>query len=278
MWLTNRARIASVVPSPWANESIVASGLIGHTGFVGSHLRGAFAFDEHYNSANSRAMAGRSFDLLVCAGVSAVKWQANREPERDQRAIERLIDVLATVRAREFVLVSTIDVYPDPAAGGDEETPIDPARNTPYGRHRRELENWASSHFPVCRTIRLPALFGPGLRKNALFDLLHGHDVSKINPAAVFQWYPVARLWGDLSVVRAHNLTLVNLFTEPVRMARIIERFFAGAPVGREATPAPQYRLRTRYDSLFAGRDGYIMSADDCLRKMAEFIASERAR
>jgi hypothetical protein len=254
----------------------VASGLIGHTGFVGSNLGAAFAFDEHYNSANFRTMAGRSFDLLVCAGVSAVKWKANKEPERDKGEIASLIGVLSSVRAREFVLISTIDVYPEPADGGDERTPIDLERNTPYGRHRRELEIWASAHFPVCRTVRLPALFGPGLRKNALFDLLHGHDVWKINPAALFQWYPVMRLWSDICVARAHDLALVNLFTEPVRMSRIIDRFFADTLVGAETTPAPAYRLRTRYDSLFAGSGGYILSANECLEKIGEFIASER--
>ena len=115
------------------------SGLIGHTGFVGGTLMRARDWDALYNSANITEIADESFDLLVCAGVSAVKWLANKDPEADRAGIKRLTDPLSTVRAREVVLISTIDVYPDPARGGDEGTVIDPAVNHPYGRHRFEL-------------------------------------------------------------------------------------------------------------------------------------------
>src|SRR5215469_14786624 len=103
----------------------VETGLIGHTGYVGGTLARSVCRAAMYNSKNIDSIRGRSFDLLVCAGVSAVKWLANKDPEADRAGIARLTDALAEVQAREFVLVSTIDVYPDPSSTLDEAAAID---------------------------------------------------------------------------------------------------------------------------------------------------------
>jgi hypothetical protein len=258
------------------HRSTTNAGLIGHTGFVGGNLNRQARFAKHYNSRNFRDLGGQGFELLVCAGVSAAKWIANKEPDQDRERIRQLTDVLATVSVEEFILISTIDVYPEPAVGGNEDTAIDAAANSAYGRHRYELEQWAASHFGRCRIVRLPALFGPGLRKNALFDLLHDNQVHAINPAGIYQWYPVGRLWSDIEIARRANLKLVNLFTQPLPMGRIIESYFPGAPVGPSRSGAATYRVETRHARLFGGANGFLMSADACLAEIGRYVAGER--
>lgn len=254
-----------------------SSGLIGHTGFVGGALLHSRAFEAVYNSANIGDIAGAAFDRLVCAGVSAVKWQANKDPAADRAAIARLTGPLAKARAREFILISTIDVYPDPARPDDEDSPIDPMANHAYGRHRYELEQWAKDRFECVRIVRLPALFGAGLKKNAIFDLMNNNQVDKINPLAVFQWYPLARCADDLDRAGAAGLSLVNLFPEPISMARIIAEHFPTALAGPPISPAPHYCLRTRFAAQFGGSNGYVMSADEVMRALAGFLEDARA-
>ena len=123
---------------------------------------------------------------------------------------------------------------------------------------------------------RLPALFGEGLNQNALFDLLHDHDVGKINPAAQFQWYPIRRLPGDLARIARAGLRLVNLVTEPVAMSDVIRRFFGAAGAGPESEPAPRYDLRTRHAELFGGTSPYLMTRPLVLLAMGDFIKSVR--
>ena len=253
------------------------TGLIGHTGFVGGTLARAASFDACFNSTNVDALRGQRFDLLVCAGVSAVKWLANKEPEGDRAGIARLTDALAEAEVGELVLISTIDVYPDPSVSGDEAMPIEPARNHAYGRHRLALERWCAQRFPLVRIVRLPALFGTGLRKNAIYDLLYDNMVSNINPAGVFQWYPLARLWADIETMRRERLELVNLFTEPLAMSRIIDGMFPNAVVGPAVQPAPRYDMQTRYGRLFGGGDRYIMDADAVFEAMSRYVAAARA-
>ena len=252
--------------------------LIGHSGFVGGTLAAARDFDDRYNSSNISDIAGQSYDLVVCAGVSAVKWLANKDPAADRAGIARLTDALAHVEAREFILISTIDVYPDPASGADEDSPIDPSANHPYGAHRYELEQWAAARFQNLRIVRLPALFGLGLRKNALYDLINDNGTESLNPLAEFQWYPTRRLARDIDRVRASDLRTVNLFGEPLAMRDVRDAFFPEATLGPPATPAPRYDLRSVHADRFGGRDGFVVDRTATLGEMAHFVAAERRR
>ena len=252
------------------------SALIGFTGFVGGTLHRAGGFDLLINSKNTNDLRGGSFDLVICAGVSAAKWLANQQPENDRNAIAGIRDALDATEVKELILISTIDVYCDPSASSDENDVIDASRNHPYGRHRFELERWVADRFRKTRIIRLPALFGDGLKKNVIFDLLHGNQTEKINPLSVFQWYPLRRLASDIERIRASDIELINLFPEPIQTAEILDAFFPGAKVGPRTTPAPAYGLRTRYSQVFGGPPGYMLDRITVLGELAGFIAQER--
>jgi hypothetical protein len=70
------------------------------------------------------------------------------------------------------VLISSIAVLDD-FAGGDDESSGAFQTELAYGRHRRLLETFCAEHFAETLIVRLPALFGAGLKKNFLFDLLN---------------------------------------------------------------------------------------------------------
>ena len=120
--------------------------LIGYTGFVGSTLDKALSPTHRYRSTNIEEMKEESFDHVICAGVQAMKWWANLHPEEDMAGIQRLLDVLATVKAERFTLVSTIDVYPIPR-GVNENSAIEKNGHHAYGLHRLLVEDWVKEHF-----------------------------------------------------------------------------------------------------------------------------------
>jgi nucleoside-diphosphate-sugar epimerase len=253
----------------------VTAALIGSTGFVGGNLAAATRYDLQVHRANVDLLRGRHFDRIVCAGLPAAKWIANRDPEADRANVEHLEQVLSNVRADRFVLISTIDVYPR-TAGGDEDTDCSTGRNHAYGTNRLRFERFVRAHFPAATIVRLPALFGPGLRKNVVFDLLADNGLEAINPASRFQWYPVTRLAPDIATAEAHGLTLLNLFPEPMATSAILERCFPGKLVGADAGAAVSYDLRTRHAGLFGGENGYVMSAAVVLEEIAAYIAQVR--
>src|SRR5262245_360131 len=159
----------------------MADALIGSTGFVGGNLLRQAHFDGLYHSRNVADLRGRAYDTVVCAGARAEKWKANQDPDADRRGLQSLFDAIDAVTASRFVLISTVDVYPSPV-GVDEDSPIDPAAASAYGRHRYELEEFVRARFREHLVVRLPGLFGPGLKKNVIFDLLHDNQVEKIHP------------------------------------------------------------------------------------------------
>ena len=247
--------------------------LIGHTGFVGSNLAGQRAFGANFNSRNIDAIRGQQFDEIVCAGVSAVKWLANKEPEADWQGICRLTDNLKDVVARHFTLISTIDVYRDPVGLTERDAPPTDGLH-PYGKHRLELEAFIAERFPSHTIVRLPALFGAGLKKNALFDLMTLNMTDRIVPNARFQWYPLRRFADDLRAIRASGVRLINVTAEPVAMAAIRDRFFPGVTIAEPVANPPLYDLRSVHDALLGGRNGYHLTGEAVWREMADFIAS----
>jgi len=254
--------------------------LIGHTGFVGSNLLEQTSFDSCFNSKNIELMAGKRFDLVVCAGVSAVKWKANKNPDADWSGIKRLVDVLRKVRAERFLLISTVDVYPHPERPADETADCRDDGHHAYGRHRLRLEELIMECFPRCHIVRLPALFGPGLRKNVIFDLMNDNCLDAINPESAFQWYDTRRLWRDLGVVLENDLPVVNFAVEPFATRRLIEARFPEAAVGSNAGPVVRYDIRSRHAQVWPTGDarGYMLSADAAFELALDYIDDARLR
>jgi nucleoside-diphosphate-sugar epimerase len=253
-----------------------SSALIGHTGFVGSNLARLTQFDAFYNSSNIESIAGKEYDLVVCAGVRAEKWIANANPEADRAGIDRLIQALETVRARRAVLISTVDVFITPL-DVDETTPVTTTGLHPYGRNRHHLEQTFADRFDTV-VARLPGLYAPGIKKNIIHDFLHEHQTEKIDSRGVFQFYGLHRLWRDLQLAMTNQLRVVHLPTAPVSVAEV-----ALAAFGREFTnhvvdrPA-RYDVRTRHAELFGGLGDYLENKTAELEGIRLFVDHERSR
>lgn len=150
-------------------DSIDNDALIGATGFVGGHLARQHRFAAGFNSRNICDARGKAFNLVVCAAAPGSMFEANRFPGKDRERVGKLMADLARIEAKAFVLVSTIAVFRGFRADGEHADNFE--TEIAYGRHRRELEAFCADHFPSCLIVRLPALFGAGLKKNFLFDI-----------------------------------------------------------------------------------------------------------
>ena len=254
------------------------NGLVGYTGFVGSNLLFQGRYDALFNSANAHELRGRSFDRLVFASAYAEKWKANKDPEGDRKHIQALMNLLASVQVREMILISTIDVYPQTRDRDEESGPSPEEENHPYGHHRLLLETFVRERFPDSTVVRLSGLFGPGIRKNAIFDLLHRHRLEWVPLDGVFQFYDLQWLGSDLERTLAAGLRVVNLFPEPVSIREIRDAFFPGTEVGSRGSQVPRYDLRTRYCSHFRGPEGYVASRAQVMRALGRFFAFEQQR
>jgi len=249
--------------------------LIGYTGFVGSNLAHNMEFDALYNSKNIDDICGKSFNKVVCAGVSAVKWWANQNPEQDKAQIDRLLSCLEKIKADVFILISTVDVYRKINGVTEDDIPNTDGLHA-YGRHRLYVEKFIKERFPIHHIIRLPALFAPGLKKNVIYDLMNNNGLDVINPKSSFQWYPLRRLPDDMEIIEKANIPLVNLAVEPIETGLIRDNYFPSIEIGSNAATEAHYDMYTKYSHLFGKNSHYIAQKDEILFEMYRFIESER--
>ena len=249
----------------------MTTALIGRSGFVGSNLLARRSYDSLYRSSDINTIRGESFGHIVCAGVQAMKWWANLHPLDDRAGIERLQGPLSETRARRFTLISTIDVYPTPR-NVDEDSPIKREGHHAYGLHRLELEDWVRGNFPEVLIVRLPGLFGPGIKKNVIFDMLNDNELPKVHPGGVFQYYDLRRLADDIDRAWELKLPLLNLSCQPLGTGEIRDLFFPGKELGATGPAPAGYDMRSKYDRLWNGRDGYLYSKEQVVVDLRNWL------
>lgn len=255
----------------------MTTALFGSTGFVGSNIRSRQHFDEHFHSRNAAESLGKSYELVVFSAAKAEKWRANQNAEADLQHIMELESTIAGFNAERFVLISTVDVYGSPI-NVDESSPIEIAGLHPYGAHRYRLEQFVRNLHPDALIVRLPGLFGPGLKKNVIFDLLNDNDVQRVNPNGAFQYYNVANAWRDIQLALENELTLVNLTSPPIT-TRELARVAFGQDFENElsAVAAGRYDVQSRYSGAFGGSGEYTFTEEEILRELKAFVTDERA-
>lgn len=250
--------------------------LVGFTGFVGGNLAQMTEFNGLYNSQNIGEIRGKSYSHVVISAVQAKKWWANQHPHEDWSAIERLLMDLSYCKAEKVTLISTIDVL-GLAAGLSEIDSPDIEKLTSYGLHRLKLEGAVRSQFQTVLVVRLPGLFGSGLKKNVIFDLLHHNALDQINPRSSYQYYDLKSLWSDIQISWTHALELVHLFPEPVQTTELLEAFFPGSEVGANAAPEAHYDHRTVHGPIFGGDERYIANKARVMEQLLSFIQAQRS-
>ena len=145
--------------------------LVGSTGFVGGNLLAKHTFAAECHSSDITAQYGTRPDLCVYAGVPAAMFLANADPEADLAVMRAARENIRQIAPKRLVLISSIAVLAD-SRGVYEDSPAQDTEGLPaYGKNRLQLERWVREDFPDALIVRLPALYGAGIRKNFLFDL-----------------------------------------------------------------------------------------------------------
>lgn len=255
--------------------------LIGHTGFVGSNIAAAHEFTDYYNTSNIGDIRSRSYDLVVSAAARADSHRINADGPADWAEIEQYLDLLAEVSIDQLVFVSTVCVYPGDTTP-DESTPPTEDGLTPYGANRLRMEQTLADRYRSL-ALRLPQLYGFGLKKGIVYDLLNDYRVEFIRPGGAFQYYDLRRLWDDVEVALKEGLTSLNFATPPLSSARVAAECF-GRDIAEQVVPGEESAyarmytrdMRTVHAELFGGPPGYLLDEAAEVAALRAFVDDSR--
>ena len=155
--------------------------ILGGKGFVGS----AFArFCQNtgkkfvvIDRQNYNDHIGKPCDFFINANGNSSKVLATKDPLQDfDVTVRNTRKTLVDFKFKKYVLISSCDVYPDCSSPGTtkEDLPIDVSKQSPYGFHKYLAEECVRNGASDWIIVRLGGMVGPGLKKNAIFDILNG--------------------------------------------------------------------------------------------------------
>jgi nucleoside-diphosphate-sugar epimerase len=228
---------------------------------------------------NYGSLRGTACAVLVNANGNSSKPLAARDPLGDFDASARSVAAsLEDFRAERYVFLSSGEVYPETHApeATREDQPIDPARLTRYGLHKLLAEQLVRGVHRRWLVVRMGGFVGPGLRKNAVFDVLTGAPVW-LSPASALQFIDTdeaaALVWEGL-VERGVEGEVVNLGAEGVLELGAFHRAVGSASAFRPGAPTLRHELSL--DRLRALAGAPLPRTEDCVMRFAAAVRAGR--
>ena len=95
------------------------------------------------------------------------------------------------------------------------------------------------------------------------------------NAGSTFQFYGLARLWGDIRRAIDNELPLAHLAPEPLRAGEVY-RALIGEEMETRSAALYHEDMRTRHATIWGGTDGYISGRADVLAALRAFYREAR--
>lgn len=224
--------------------------VIGAKGFIGSAVAAEAAARGYCVTAvdldNYQELKGAEADLLINAAGNSRKFIDDQDPVKGyELSVTSVMNVLHDFRFKFYVQLSSGAIYPDEGSPhkNSEETPLQTSEMTRYGFHKWLAEQLVRHYAPKHLIVRMGGFVGPGLKKNALFDLLTGGPLF-VHPDSEFQYMDtrdLAKAVFALCEGAAGKETLFNLSARGTVSVRQ-----AAGWAGRELPEEAFKRSRTR--------------------------------
>jgi hypothetical protein len=234
--------------------------IIGYTGFIGSYLLSKLDNIDLYNRSNILNIINKNYNIIYFCGLYASKWYINNNKDYDDYTINQYLNIIKNINFNRFILISTIDVYNNNNSYNENDISNNIYSYEVYGKNRLYFEEQLKLIIDINKLniIRLPSIFGYGMKKNIIYDLIYNNNLEDISLESEFQWYPINRLYDDINYVYNHNIRLINLFTEPIKTIEIINKFF---PILRDICDGKNI-IKYNHKTIFKD-SGYWLNKDE---------------
>lgn len=205
--------------------------VIGAQGFIGANLC------EHLQAKGMRVtpmthntrletFADAVFDsVYFCAG-NAKTFLSSKEPTHClNKSVTELYRYLTQLKYIKFILVSSITVYPEKLAEKCEDIDLGLNNLSLYGAHKLLAERYVKEFAGSWVIARASGFFGPGLKKNLLYDLKTGQTNIYLQEDSWIDYMPISFFCDALRTLaeRAHNVVINVGSAAPLSVRELID-------------------------------------------------------
>lgn len=141
--------------------------LFGANGFVGKKIHSSLLATGKYQVIpvtrdNYTTSIGKFYNIIINSAMPAARFWAKNNPDKDfEETVQKTANILYGCTFDKFVQISTVSVRYQ--------------LDTIYGRHKLAAESLCN--YGDNLIVRLGAMFGDGLKKGVLIDMLKGQKV-----------------------------------------------------------------------------------------------------
>ncbi len=146
---------------------MITVAVFGANGFVGKSVCSSLASKENFcvipvTRDNNSVHIGKNYNIVINAAAPAARFWAKNNPEKDfVETVQKTADIFYGCTFDKFIQISTVSA----------RCQLD----TVYGRHKLAAESICN--FGNHLVVRLSSMFGEGLKKGVLIDMLMGNKI-----------------------------------------------------------------------------------------------------
>jgi nucleoside-diphosphate-sugar epimerase len=195
-----------------------SAAVIGAGGFIGANLLQHLKTIQIkvvpvYRGTRLESVSKQRFDwVFFCAGNSKT-YVTNESPTICLK--ESVIDLYSYLRGLhydKFILISSVTVYPSSLEKKSENIKISFDDLSLYGAHKLLAEHYVKHYADSWLIARATGFFGPGLKKNLLFDLKNSRTDIYLTKESQIDYMPITYFCEALTALaQSVDKEVVNL-------------------------------------------------------------------
>lgn len=89
---------------------------------------------------------------------------------------------------------------------------------------------------------------------------------------SIYQFYGLHHLWGHIKKAIMNDLKVLNIATEPIEIKELYHHLTGESFENHISQFPPTYDFRTKFDSLYGGKNGYIFEKKVILNEITTFV------
>ena len=115
--------------------------------------------------------------------------------------------------------------------------------------------------------------------KKELINILDELEFNALNftdSRGIYQYFYLKYLGDIINKALDNKIKVLNIATEPFTISELYYKLYGKEFINILNKPVTKYNMKTKYDKIFGGENGYIYKKETVIKEIKEFVGEER--